>query len=101
LTRNWRINIQGAQRMLLDDDAAAHVRPNGRLVYAVCSILPSEGADQVAAFLAANEGWRAIPADKAWREALGSEAPFDGPHMLLTPHRHRTDGFFVAVLAPP
>ena len=82
-------------------EAARHVRPNGRLVYAVCSILPSEGADQATAFLAAHEGWRAIPADKAWREALGTAAPFDGPHMLLTPHRHRTDGFFAAVLAPP
>lgn len=89
-----------AQAALLRE-AAAHVRPNGRLVYAVCSILPSEGADQVAAFLSSNKGWRAIPADKAWRETLGTNAPFDGPYMLLTPHRHRTDGFFAAVLAPP
>jgi len=89
-----------AQAALLRQ-AAEHVRPNGRLVYAVCSILPAEGAAQVEAFLSVNRGWRAIPADKAWREAIGSKAPFDGPHMLLTPHRHRTDGFFAAVLAPP
>ena len=89
-----------AQASLLRD-AAALVRPNGRLVYAVCSILPAEGATQVQAFLAVNKDWRLIPADKAWREALGSKAPFDGPFMLLTPHRHRTDGFFAAVLAPP
>jgi 16S rRNA (cytosine967-C5)-methyltransferase len=89
-----------AQAALLRE-AAAHVRPNGRLVYAVCSILPSEGATQVAAFLSVNKGWRAVPADKAWRDALGTKAPFAGPHMLLTPHRHRTDGFFAAILAPP
>ncbi len=102
----WRLTppalerYRAAQAALLRE-AAAHVRPNGRLVYAVCSILPSEGADQVAAFLAGHEGWRTIPADKAWREAIGSPAPFEGPYMLLTPHRHRTDGFFAAVLAPP
>jgi 16S rRNA (cytosine967-C5)-methyltransferase len=89
-----------AQAALLRE-AAAHVRPNGRLVYAVCSILPSEGATQVEAFLAVNKGWRLIPADKAWREALGTKAPFDGRFMLLTPHRHGTDGFFAAILAPP
>jgi len=89
-----------AQAALLRQ-AAEHVRPSGRLVYAVCSILPTEGAAQVEAFLAVNKGWRVLPADKAWREALGSKAPFDGPYMLLTPHRHRTDGFFAAILAPP
>ena len=102
----WRLTpekldeYRAAQAALLRE-AAAHVRPNGRLVYAVCSILPSEGADQVAAFLSATKGWRTIPADRAWREALGTKAPFDGPYMLLTPHRHRTDGFFAAVLEPP
>jgi 16S rRNA (cytosine967-C5)-methyltransferase len=89
-----------AQAALLRQ-AAEHVRPNGQVIYAVCSILPAEGAAQVEAFLSVNKGWRVIPADTAWREASGSKAPFDGPHMLLTPHRHRTDGFFAAVLAPP
>jgi 16S rRNA (cytosine967-C5)-methyltransferase len=89
-----------AQAALLRQ-AAEHVRPNGRLVYAVCSILPAEGTAQIEAFLSVNKGWRVIPADEAWREALGGKAPFEGPHMLLTPHRHRTDGFFAAVLAPP
>lgn len=102
----WRLaparlaELRAAQAALLRE-AAAHVRPNGRLVYAVCSILPSEGADQVAAFLAAHAGWRAIPADKVWRDVFGAAAPFAGPYMLLTPHRHGTDGFFAAVLAPP
>jgi 16S rRNA (cytosine967-C5)-methyltransferase len=89
-----------AQAALLRE-AALHVRPNGRLVYAVCSILPAEGALQVEAFLSVNRGWHVIPADKAWRDAVGTKAPFDGPFMLLTPHRHRTDGFFAAILAPP
>jgi 16S rRNA (cytosine967-C5)-methyltransferase len=81
--------------------AARHVHPNGRLVYAVCSILPSEGAERIEAFRKENRGWRIVPADKAWREVIGYAAPFTGPFMLLTPHRHRTDGFFAAILAPP
>jgi 16S rRNA (cytosine967-C5)-methyltransferase len=89
-----------AQAALLRQ-AAEHVRPNGQLVYAVCSILPREGADQVEAFRSVNKGWRVIAADKVWRDALGTKAPFDGPYMLLTPHRHKTDGFFAAILAPP
>jgi 16S rRNA (cytosine967-C5)-methyltransferase len=101
LTRNWRINIQGAQRMLLDDGGAPFVRPNGRLIFATCSILPAEGREILDAFLAEHKGWRAIPADRVWREVLGTKAPFDGPYMLLTPHRHGTDGFFAAILAPP
>ncbi len=102
----WRLDAATlgghfADQLALLRDAAAHVRPNGRLVYAVCSILPVEGIDQIEAFRATHKGWRVIPADKAWREATGTAAPFAGPYMLLTPHRHRTDGFFAAVLAPP
>ena len=41
---------------------------------------------------------RIIPADKAWRAARGGAAPFAGPTMMLTPHRHRADRFFAAVL---
>ena len=38
--------------------AAALVRPGGRVLYAVCSLLDEEGAGQVDAFLAAHPGWR-------------------------------------------
>jgi 16S rRNA (cytosine967-C5)-methyltransferase len=100
LTRAMLDGYRKTQAALLRE-AAQHLRPNGRLVYAVCSILPSEGADQIEAFCNEHRGWRIVPADKAWREAIGTDAPFAGPFMLLTPHRHRTDGFFAAVLAPP
>jgi 16S rRNA (cytosine967-C5)-methyltransferase len=102
----WRLTpaqldaYRKAQAALLREAAAA-VRPNGSLVYAVCSILPSEGKDQVEAFCAEHPGWRVLPAEKVWRTALRRDAPFTGPHMLLTPRCHRTDGFFAAILAPP
>jgi 16S rRNA (cytosine967-C5)-methyltransferase len=47
--------------------ASAHVRPGGRLVYAVCSPEPEEGEEVVAGFLAANREFR--------REATLSTAP--------------------------
>jgi len=73
---------------------AALVKPGGRLVYAVCSLLEEEGAAQTAAFLAAHPGWTADPAPVAAGRPRG-----DG--LLLTPAHDRTDGFFIAGLCRP
>lgn len=74
--------------------AAPLVRPGGRLVYAVCSLLDEEGRDRFAAFLAAHPGWRASNAPIAAGRPHG-----DG--RLLTPAADDTDGFFVAVAGAP
>lgn len=66
------------------------VKPGGKLVYATCSLLPDENEDQVTRFLKAHPQFDEQPLNKAL--GLGS------PHMRLTPHRHKTDGFFAAVL---
>ncbi|WP_374651227.1 RsmB/NOP family class I SAM-dependent RNA methyltransferase [Rhizorhabdus sp.] len=71
--------------------AAMLVRPGGALVYAVCSLLPEEGRDQVDAFLARHPDFAA---DKLMFIA-GRE---EGAGRLLTPAHDRTDGFFVARL---
>ena len=80
--------------------AARLVRPGGRLVYATCSLLAEENEDQVAAFLAANPGFRPVPVTEAapWLAEAN-----DGDFLSLTPARHATDGFFAAVLTrdPP
>ncbi len=76
------------------------VRPGGRLVYATCSLLPEEDEAQVDAFLAERSDFAAVPLAEAWAEA-GLAAPppeTGGPHLLLSPARHGTDGFFAAVL---
>ena len=72
-------------------NAAAHLRPGGRLVYAVCSVLRDEAEGVLAAL---------VPSD------LGLEPdPFEGPagrifagatQGRLLPHLHGTDGYFVA-----
>jgi 16S rRNA (cytosine967-C5)-methyltransferase len=66
------------------------VKPGGRLVYAVCSLLEEEGPDQVAAFLADNIGWERL-------DPLGVGRPI-GAGRRLTPAHDGTDGFFIAVL---
>lgn len=69
--------------------AASLVRPGGRLVYAVCSVLDEEGADQAGAFLETDPRWRAdvpvLPAGHA-----------RGKGLRFTPLCDETDGFFVA-----
>ncbi len=72
-------------------NAARCVRPGGRLVYSVCSVLPEEGAEVVARFLASERSF-----------AL---APFCAPSVgaglssvTLTPHTHGTDGYFIGNL---
>lgn len=94
---------QAEQRSVLAR-AASLVKPGGRLVYVTCSILPEENVEQVAAFLKTHSDFQAVPIGDAWATAgLPGEAPpsADGrsDSLLLTPARHGTDGFFIAVLA--
>lgn len=75
----WRLTPARLQRLVATQAAligigAALLRPGGRLVYVVCSLLPAEGE----APLAANEGL----------------APWQ--HRLLTPADDGCDGFFIA-----
>lgn len=66
------------------------VKPNGKLVYATCSLFREENEEQVEKFLAAHPEFEIEPVDAT----LGLGSPF----MRLTPYRHATDGFFTAIL---
>ncbi len=77
------------QAAILDKVAKA-VKVGGKLVYATCSLLPDENEKQIENFLKTHEEFEVEPLD----EALG----LGSPYMRLTPHRHKTDGFFAAVL---
>lgn len=72
------------------DKAAKAVKAGGKFVYATCSLLPAENEKQVEAFLERNTEFSIASLDKG--SGLGS------PFMRLSPHRHKTDGFFAAVL---
>src|SRR5699024_12358620 len=77
--------------------AAGAVRPGGVIVYATCSphLAETEGivADAVRRFGLVPLDARATVPDMP---ALG-----DGPTVQMWPHRHGTDGMFLAVLRRP
>jgi 16S rRNA (cytosine967-C5)-methyltransferase len=79
----WRLDaarlerLSGLQARLLSV-AAPLVKPGGRLLYAVCSVLPEEGAEQGKRFLESHPGFRL--------ERI----------MELAPHMQGCDGFFIA-----
>ena len=84
------------------EKGAKLVKRGGRMVYVTCSVLPDENGAQVAKFLAAHGDFKIIPYTEQWRAAIGTEPPqsADGSvdTLLMTPARHGTDGFFVAVM---
>jgi len=95
----WRLTperldrLTEAQQRLLDMGAEL-VRPGGKLVYAVCSLLSREGAGQVGRFLGRHSSW--ISEDIAMVAGRS-----EGGGRLLTPGHDGTDGFFVARLIRP
>ncbi|MBQ9780953.1 MAG: 16S rRNA (cytosine(967)-C(5))-methyltransferase RsmB [Clostridia bacterium] len=78
--------------------SAKYVKDGGVLVYSTCTILPTENQQVVSAFLKNHPEFTAedfmIPAQDP---AVASVESHDGMVTLL-PHRHGTDGFFIAKL---
>ncbi len=114
----WRLSVAdlnrvfAVQRRILAA-AATLVRRGGRLIYVTCGLLPEENQDQVARFLRSAPDFALLPVASVWAETLGAETlgaetlgaetgggscPAAGETLLLTPARHGTDGFFVAVM---
>ena len=86
-----------AKQIRILDSAARLVKPGGRLVYVTCSLLREEDEDQARDFVASHPKFALLPVGPIWREILGSPCPAAGEALVLTPHRHGTDGFFVAI----
>lgn len=103
----WRLTPKQLQQRMTEQrevlaQGASLVKPGGRLIYITCSILPEENGAQIAEFLQGHPGYKIIPYTEQWRGAIGSEPPVsaDGSAdtLLLSPARHGTDGFFIAVM---
>ena len=97
----WRQSPQGLAELNVKQisilaGAARLVKPGGRLVYATCSLLDEENEAIVAQFLAAHEGFTLVPMSQVLAEQKIALDMQD--YLKLYPHRHRTDGFFAAVL---
>jgi len=75
-----RLQTYRTAQVQLLDRAVELVRAGGRLIFAVCSVLPCERQEQVDAFLKRHPGWRVSGV------------------VDLTPARDHTDGFFAACL---
>jgi 16S rRNA (cytosine967-C5)-methyltransferase len=93
--QRWRIDPAGfaalpALQLSLLHEAAAAVRPGGRLVYATCTFRREEDEAVALAFEAAAPGWRRAP-PAAPAAVLGADG-----FLRTLPHRHGTDGFFAA-----
>lgn len=96
--------VTGLQQSLLGA-AVDMVRPGGVILYAVCSLEPEEGADQVAALCKAGAPIRIDPIDPATRPELEGLDPAaiapDGTLRTLPCHWHERggmDGFYAARL---
>ena len=101
----WRLTQERITEVMATQDAllmqaAAHVKPGGRLVYATCSILPCENEDRVAAFLDSHREFALLPAGDVWRESVTTAPPPNlGRFFRASPFSTQTDGFFTAILA--
>jgi 16S rRNA (cytosine967-C5)-methyltransferase len=98
----WRVTPEDLVSLIVRQQeilrsAARLVRPGGRLVYATCSVLHEEDEAQAEAFLAAEPKFSVVPTSRAWNETIGGPSPGGERYLRLTPARHGTDGFFVAI----
>jgi 16S rRNA (cytosine967-C5)-methyltransferase len=88
----WRLTPDRLERLVslqayLLEIAVELVKPGGRVVYAVCSLLAEEGRGQAEALA----GSSLVPDPSAIEAGRAA-----GPGLLLTPGHDGTDGFFVA-----
>lgn len=73
-------------------NVSRYVRPGGRILYSTCTVRGEENGNVVSAFLGENGNF--APEDFE----LPGVGESEGGMMQLWPHRHGTDGFFIAKL---
>lgn len=76
--------------------AATAVKPGGVLVYSTCTTTKEENFDVVAGFLMARPDFAPAALAPCLPAALAADAV--DHQLMLWPHRHGTDGFFIARL---
>jgi len=85
------------RQLQLMDNLAHLVKPDGILVYAVCSMEPEENEDVISKFLARSPGFKTVTISS--KNAGMSDLPVvENKYLKTFPHVHGMDGFFTAVL---
>ncbi len=95
----WRRSARSPYRASLTQkaflrQAARFVRRGGILVYATCTVFELENQGVADDFSEAFPEWIREPASKTLPETCQVVA--EGPYVTTWPHRHGTDGFFIA-----
>ena len=90
-------------QVILLEKARAMVAPGGRVIYITCSLLASEGVEQIKNFLQTAPEFEPADIGDIWHDTVaaagGGVCPPHQPGMLqLLPERDDTDGFFIAIL---
>jgi 16S rRNA (cytosine967-C5)-methyltransferase len=85
--------LQVIQEAIFEAGARA-LRPGGRLVYSTCTISAEENERQVERFLDRHGDFSALDLSGTYPEVASSTSGF----LQTLPHRHMTDGFFIAAL---
>ncbi len=91
----WRLNaadiaeLSSKQSSVLGN-AAAMVRPGGRLIYSTCALEPEEDEMVVEKFAKEHDEYEPV------KLAASNELQTETGAIRTWPHRHGTDGFFVA-----
>ncbi len=96
----WRKDAATVDRLVTEqeallDSAAEQVRADGTLVYSTCTISPRENEERMLAFLENHPDFAADDLSAAYPAYAHAR---DGRFLQLLPHRHGTDGFFIARL---
>jgi 16S rRNA (cytosine967-C5)-methyltransferase len=116
----WRVTPEGVQAVVAEqrrilDAAALAVRPGGVLVYSTCTLSPAENERQIERFLETHPDFEPLAPTPGPQRSASPDPEVDpgvgtvldlGPWrhpgvpgaLLLLPHRHGSDGFFIARL---
>ena len=105
----WRIRPGALAERIKEQEAALEqaailAKPDGRIDYVTCSVVPEENNDQVRAFLARHPDFSVekpvdtmkVLGERAYLFARAALISDEG--LLMTPRGTDTDGFFVSML---
>ena len=94
----WRVREEGLEEIIklqreLLEAAARLLKPGGRMLYSTCSLLPEENEENVKWFLEKHPEFRLVELTGPY-----DPSPWLPGAMRAWPHRHKTIGFFYALL---